>query len=608
MMFDFDPTPFEDLFNIEGDRIYYLKALRTGTPRSYVWADPEEKVRAWFYARLVNELKYPAERIDLEVVVGRRSPVDFADIVVYRDDALTERFLVVECKAPNENFEQAISQAWGNANNLGAQFACTTNGTETVCFDPRTFDPGDPERRYVGLPERYGEPIVFERIKGDEVRDLRPATQAELNAKFRTCHDILWAGGRRNPAEAFDEMTKLIFCKLQDERHGTADGEPYRFQVGSNETPTEVAARVKAIWADFRAVAQPVFGRAIEVPDDLIYRVVQSLQNLSLSRSDLDAKGKAFEMFLPTVFRGQMGQFFTPRPVVRFMVDLLQPSRRDKIIDPACGSGGFLLFALESMQRFAADRFRDPVQRREFWLEWAQTGLFGIEINDQISRVAMMGMILHEDGRSNVACHDALSPFGASSPGFYRPGTFTMILTNPPFGASVSRSVKRAPHATLDAFTLGRGRQTQKTEVLFIERCLELLAPGGRMAIIIPDSVLNTTKRADLRQYVEDRAFIDAVISLPVETFMFSAATVKSSVLVLRKFTEEEVKKIAKLRKEGASREEIRAALDYRIFVAHAESVGITATGVDCPDELPAIAEAYRNFRKMNPLEFGSIA
>jgi len=480
-------------------------------------------------------------------------------------------------------------------------YACATKGDGANCFLSEAFRPDDPERRFVEVPERYGEPVVFARIKSAAIGDLTKASQSVLNSKFRTCHDLLWEGGRRHPFEAFDEMTKLVFCKLQDERHGTPDGQPYRFQIGTNEAPSEVAQRVRDIWTDFRAVAQPVFARPISVSDALIFGVIDVLQNISLYKSDLDAKGKAFETFLPEVFRGDMGQYFTPRSVVRFMVDLAAPTRKDKIIDPACGSGGFLLVALEAIQHIAATNFADPIQRREYWLEWAQRGLFGVDVSDSISRTAMMGMILHEDGRSNIACHDALTPFGRSSPPFYEPGAFTLILTNPPFGASIKRTNSRAAHQILDNFDLGKDKGSQKTEILFVERCIELLAPSGRMGIVLPDGVLNNPSRRNVREFIEQRAFIDAIVSLPVETFMFSGATVKSSILFVQKFSLKEQAVVDLAKAEGG--QDWRAAIDYSIFIAHTDQVGITATGASGPDELPEVLKAYRKFRSKNLLK-----
>jgi type I restriction enzyme M protein len=436
-------------------------------------------------------------------------------------------------------------------------------------------------------------------------------------------------------------MTKLMFCKLKDETTWTADDQPYGFQIGSNESPSEVAARIIRIYESSKAQAQSVFRTPIAVADETIYRVVDELEEISLFNSDLDAKGKAFEKFLGSVFRGEMGQYFTPRTVVKFVVDVLQPQPSDRVLDPACGSGGFLLYSLEHVQQAAKRRFhKDARSRLDYWKDWAFRGLFGIEVNDQISRVAMMGMILHEDGHTNIAFADGLESFQDLQRVNVelKPESFSVVMANPPFGAGIRRPTAKSAHKYLDDYVFGKGKSSQRAEVLFIERCLDFLEPGGRMGIVLPESVVNTPSMDGVRRYIEDRAFLDAVISLPVETFVASGANVKSSVLFLRKYTlhqrqrlererhlaltdelkrrEAERQKLMTGKKNAAAIQQfdaevrdvayaqIRARLTYPVFVAKADSVGISATGQTTPNELEAIATAYHAFRKTSPLGF----
>jgi type I restriction enzyme M protein len=706
----FDPSAYPDLFEItKAGKLIYKKTKKGGKAKSYAWSDPEEWVRAEFYATLVNKLHYPAENIDLEVEVYRRKPEDFADIVVFEDEALSKPYIVVECKTEGvtpAEFEQAIKQAWGNANNLGAKYAAAVAGDVQFAFEARSFDLKDREKYALVLPERYGKPIKYRYVKGDPEWDIKPATLDDLRNKFQQCHDILWEGGRRNPAQAFDEMTKLMFCKIQDERHLTSDGAHYQFQIGTHETPKVVAGKVRDIYSESRALMPNVFRSEIEVNDDLIYRVVEVLQGTSLYKTDLDAKGRAFEKFLGTVFRGDMGQYFTPRTIVEFIVSALEPGITDRVLDPACGSGGFLLHSLEKLQNEAQRRFKDVSMRRDYWKDWALRSLHGMEINDQISRVAMMGMILHEDGHTNIVCADALSTFEElrKVTSEFRVESFSKLMTNPPFGAAVKRATPKSKHPYLDTYQLGKGRNSQKTEILFIERCLEVLRPGGRMGIVLPEGMLNNERTSDVRQFVEDRAFIDAIISLPEATFYASGAAVKASVLLAQKFTTEEgvryqqetqtasaetVKKyapertsleeyyevkiasydrpelkedgeeIVKLKRElaAAKDEEIVAGLkkklrqaalqvtlqiteedkekqkelkreyaqrmnhleekikiesrrllkqrvNYPVYAAHAEHVGITANGQPDTNELPDILAKYKAFRAAKPLAF----
>ena len=463
-------------------------------------------------------------------------------------------------------------------------------GNVRIVFEARSWDPKRPLDSGIvaDLPVCYGKAPTYRYWKQRQGwPDLVVVNESQLRDAFQQCHDILWEGGRRNPAEAFDEISKLMFCKLQDERLHTGLGDAYAFQCGTNESADEVTARVQGIYQEAQETAPSVFQRSIEAEPHLVYRVVQVLQGVSLDRMKLDVKGAAFEKFLGVVFRGEMGQYFTHRNLVNFVVDMLEPNRRDKIIDPACGSGGFLLQALDQVRRDAEARL-DPANAYRSWHDWALYRLHGIEINEQISRVAMMGMIIHEDGHTNIKCTDALQVFdeinGMGDNITVEPGTYTLLMTNPPFGAKVTRIRSGATHPYLDTYELSgkvRRRNSQSTEILFIERCLQLLEPGGRMGIVLPDGILTNSSLQHVRDFVMREAWVLAAVSLPQHTFVPAGAGVKASLLFLRKWKEEE------------DREQ-----DYPIFMAIAEHVGYTATGKDDANDLPAIVEVYHQFKR----------
>ena len=575
----------------DGNRITYRCGRQRGT-FSDNYRDPEEKVRAEFFVELVEHYQYRPELIDFEVETPRREPRDYADIVIFEDDAKTKRYCVVECKPDGiseAEIEQAVKQAGGNANNLGAKYGMMVAGNVRVVFDAKQWTPKRPLDSGIiaDLPVRYGQAPKYRYWKQREGwPDLAVVNESQLRDAFQQCHDILWEGGRRNPAQAFDEMSKLMFCKLQDERIHTAIGDWYAFQVGTNESVDDVISRVQDIYGEAQETAPTVFQRHIEAEPPLVYRVVQVLQGVSLDQMELDVKGAAFEKFLGVVFRGEMGQYFTHRNLVNCMVGMLKPNRRDKVVDPACGSGGFLLQALDWVRKEAEARL-EPADAYQAWREWALYRLHGIEINEQISRVAMMGMIIHEDGHTNIKCTDALQVFedinSLDDNITVKPGDYTLLMTNPPFGAKVTRVRKGAEHPYLDTYELGgkeRRRSSQKTEILFIERCLQLLEPGGRMGIVLPDGILTNSSLQYVRDFIMREARVLAVISLPQHTFVPAGAGVKASLLFLRK------------RKKGEDREQ-----DYPIFMAMAEHVGYTATGKDDDSDLPAIVEAYRQFK-----------
>jgi type I restriction enzyme M protein len=483
----------DGLFKVSGKKIEYLTVKK-----SYNFTDPEEQVRVSFYYELIKKYQYPKELIDLEVIVPRREPTDKADIVVYEDDERKKPYIVVECKKDGisqAEIKQAIEQAFGNANSLRSKYTILVAGNVRIAFDVANFPPEEREKNIIAdIPIRYGKVIKFKYKKGDPHWDLRDVTRDELLAKFQQCHDTLWEGGKRNPAEAFDEMSKLMYCKIQDERFLTKKGEFYRFQVGTYETINEVAERIRKIYKDAQDIDPEVFIESIKADNPIIYTVAEILQGISLARTDLDVKGEGYEHFLGGVFRGAMGQYFTPRPIVRFMIDFLEPSIDDFLIDPACGSGGFLIYTLERMRKelFTKLDEKDAAYR---WQDFALKQVYGIEINSQLARVSMMNMIIHEDGHTNIENADALDNPGnwkRQKIREYFSKKFTLLLTNPPFGASVKG--KEKPY--LANYELGgkvKKRNRQNTEILFIERCLDFLKPGGRMGIVLPDGILTNS-------------------------------------------------------------------------------------------------------------------
>lgn len=578
----------EGLLRVREDKVEYVSIGKT-----YKITDPEELVRASYYTELVTKYKYPKGRIDLEVVVPRREPKDKADIVVYADDEKKKPYIVVECKKdgiPQSEIKQAIEQVFGNANSLGSKHAILVAGNVRIAFDVANFPPMEREKNAIAdIPVRYGKVIKFKYKKGDKEWDLREVTRNELLAKFQQCHDTLWEGGKRNPAEAFDEMSKLMFCKVHDERFLTKKGETYSFQVGTHEAIKEVADRVKKIYEDAQRRDPDVFVDPIKAENAILYGVVEILQGISLSKTDLDAKGVAFEHFLGAVFRGEMGQYFTPRPIVEFMVSFLEPTVNDFVIDPACGSGGFLIYSLEKVRKYL-DESLEPEDARDRWKDFGLKQVFGVEINSQLARVSMMNMIIHEDGHTNIENHDALddvTKFVRYSARFdIRLGKFSLLLTNPPFGAFV-REREKAYFNKYEFGSKTKKRNRQNTEILFIERCLDFLKPGGRMGIVLPDGILTNSTLQYVRDFITERAQVIGVVSLPQTAFTHYGSGVKASLVFLRKKKDRE-----------------KLPENYPIFMAVAEHIGYDATGRADKNEFPDILEAWKKFRKENKLNF----
>ncbi len=543
--------------------------------------NPEEKVRASFFVELIENYSYPRNRVDFEVEVPRRTPSDRADIVVYEDDELKNPYLVIECKKDDisdNEFKQAIEQVFGNANSLRAKFATLIAGTTRTAFDVAGFKPSEREKNVISdIPKQYGKTPKYRFTKNDKNNELKEVSKEELISALKKSQDTVWQGGKLAPTTAFDEVSKLLFCKLKDEKI-TPKGEPYHFQIGTHESAEEVFERISTIYRNAKKEDPEVFKEDIRLEPKIVYNVVEHLQELAINKTDLDTKGVAFERFMDDFFKGKMGQFFTPREIIRFCVDMINPERTDLIIDPACGSGGFLLNTMDKIRKYAEEKY-DEREAQENWQKFAMNNLFGIEINDQIARICKMNMIIHGDGHTNIISADSLSPIEAINKIHkeFKKNHFDILLTNPPFGAIIKSTEKDY----LDKYELGKERKNQKTEILFIEKCLEFLKEDGRMAIVLPDGILTNSSLQYVRDFLMEKSQILAIVSLPQFAFTHFGAGVKSSLVFVRK-------------KKGNEK-----TSKYPIFMAIAEHIGYDATGrKDTINDLNTILEEYRKFEK----------
>jgi len=568
------------------------------------YTDPEEKVRAEFWAELIYRYNYDPKRIAFEVVVPRRTPSDRADLVIYKDDELKEPYAVIECKKDgisDAEFAQAVEQACGNRASLGAPFAGVVSGSTRRFFDFTKQKPQERQKNIIAdLPIRYGKPPEYRFYKGLNGQDLSAIPRDELRTVIRKCHQTLWEGGKRSPIAAFGEFSKIIFVKIRDEMNRQRKkGEPYAFQRRTEESSEELAQRIYALYKAEQIREPDVFTDRINVDAPVLAQVVEHIEGISLSRTDLDTKGVAFEEFMGSFFKGDFGQYFTPRELIAFSVQMLSPKVDDLILDPACGSGGFLLYTLDYIRTQANNQYpnhlTDPEEAKEhykYWHDFAEKNIFGIEINDELSRVAKMNMIIHDDGHTNIVGHDALDFLDAlkKKKRELKAGAFDLVLTNPPFGSVIKRTEKAEGYIEqyqlrhyLSKSTTGtetdeeaqsesdvkRGakavkqRSSVKTEILFLERVCNFLKPcTGRVAIVLPDGILTNSSLQGVRDWILERFQILAVVSLPQFAFQHYDAGVKASIVFLRKLADgEQVKN------------------DEPIFMALADNIGYDATG-----------------------------
>ena len=562
------------------------------------YEDPEEKVRANFFAELIYKYEYPANRIKVEVVVPDRLPTDRADIVVFSDNECKRPYAIVECKkegVTDAEFNQAIEQGVGNATwvKLRADYVVIiAGGTRRVLDVSDKFGALEREQNILAdLPRAYGKPQEFRFYKGTE-NDIKPVAREDLIAAIKKCHQTLWGGGRLSPPTAFGELCKLIFVKISDEQKPRKKGEPYQFQIKTHEPSSKLAERINALYNEQKVKDPEVFTESIKVDDRVLRTVVSHLEAINLNKTDLDVKGVAFEQFMDGFFKGDFGQYFTPRPIIEFCVKMMKPKQDWDVLDPSCGSGGFLLHTLDYMRKQAGDYFdkaTQPVEYFNYWHDFAAKHLYGIEINDEIARVAKMNMIVPDDGHTNVISHDALESIDKMhdhNRGFSE-NRFDLILTNPPFGSTINLAEK--PY--LSTYELGNNtdakgktkpRKNQSSEVLFIERIWQFLKPGtGKAAVVLPDGILTNSSTQYVRDFILEKFQLLAVVSLPQCAFAHFGAGVKASVIFVRKRKDSE-------KPDG----------DEAIFMAAPELIGYDATGRKTESQLDEIVKKYEEFQE----------
>lgn len=574
--------------------------------RSRNFNNPEEKVQAETFIKLVLHYKYKPNRIKMYETVTMGSEKKEADIIVYNDDKCTEPFILVECKKQDVSeleFAQAKEQAYSYAYALpnDVKFVWVTSGAKDEYFevdkkrktrdtiaDIPTFGAKHLEKyKYVYEPNNN--------IEGQQkFFDLDIVDESVLTTRFKQAHDALWAGGQLNPSEAFDELDKLIFCKIWDERKHREPNTPYDFQIitvdkeeikkwdklSNDDLRNEIRIeenkrllnRINDLYEEGRKKDAEVFRDNIRLSPEKIRTVVTYLQDINLSETDLDAKGRAFETFMDSFFRGNFGQYFTPRPIVKFTVDVLPIKNDSKVLDTSCGSGGFLLYALNKVRNEATKLYpnyktdtKQYERWKKYWHDFAEKNLFGIEINEQISRAAKMNMIIHDDGHTNVITEDGLisqEEIERKTKNFgFKYNSFDFIITNPPFGSVVRSSEK----SYLKTFDYGKKdtdwldnkrknnieyRANQSTEILFIEQCHRFLKEGAYLAIVVPDGILTNSSLQYVRDGIEDKFRIVAVVSMPQTAFSATGAGVKSSVLFLKKYSEEKTQNLKEIKEK----------------------------------------------------------
>jgi type I restriction enzyme M protein len=572
----------------------YIKDYISGQS---VKANPEETEAVQIFSKkLVEDYDYsksqiqthPQFRIKSSPSGTEKYPVDIA---VFKNDQKTygNLFMIVECKRKNRN--DGLKQLKIYMSLSGAQIGIWFNGKEHVYLQKLLDKQGNVTYRELPNIPKNGQRV--EDIGKYYRKNLKAPT--DLKVIFRDIRNHLagmTTGITRDEAFA-QEVINILFCKIYDELN-TAPNEEVNFRAGVDESPNEVKKRISHLFENkVKQEYSDVFDKSDSIKLDansLVYAVGE-LQNYSIMDADRDAIGDAFEVFIGPTLRGGEGQFFTPRNVVQMMMDILDPSPGDSIIDPACGSGGFLIMALakvwakmdEEGKRKNWSRETLAIKKREN----ASKFFCGIDKDNFLAKVTKAYMALVGDGRGGVFCENSLKPLNHmhhSVTDKINLEKFDIVITNPPFGSKIQVSGEEL----LSQYDLAREwkkdeisdswikgdklRDKQAPQTLFIERCIQLLKPGGKLGIILPETIFGNPSHGYIVEYIKQNTKFLGLVSLPEELFQPYTHS-KTCVLFLEK---------------------IKPRTDYRIFMGIAKWCGHDSRGNKIPlDDVPLIAPNY---------------
>lgn len=573
---------------------------------AHVKDTPEEYVRQNIEKALVLQYKFPKEDCQPEFPIKVGSgPKKRVDIAVFEHGEAHEQeraVVLVETKKPSQSphakkdgIEQLKSYM---AACLNARYGLWTNGTDRYCFAKRDKGKGRFEFEEIVEIPAFGQ--TEEDAQKPQRKDLKVATGDNLLYAFRRCHNYIAANEGMQKPEAFWELLKMIFCKIEDERSKELTFYVTPSELKSRTSAGGAKARIQKLLTDKVVKDYPTIFAApdtqeIQLKANVVAYVVAQLQGFSLLASPVDVKGVAYEEVVGSNLRGDRGEFFTPRNACRMAVDMLNPQPDERLLDPACGTGGFLIIAMnhalsliERSEKLAwADaNFPSDYERQELYRkrsEYLTNRVFGLDLNPNLVRAAKMNMVMNNDGSGGLFQANSLEHQHRWDPDAAKEvplGSIDCLFTNPPFGANIvidDEEILRQydlaamwDHDADGSWELrfdSKSKQpvlqkSQPPEILFIERCVQFLKPGtGRMAMVIPNGILNNPALGYVRHWLLHNTQILAVVDMARELFQPKNDT-QTSMVLMRRLDDEE-------RKQAAA-----GKLDYKAFMAVTEKIG----------------------------------
>ncbi len=512
-----------------------------------------------------------------------------------------------------------------------ARYAILTSGTNTLIY---RRDPEYPFLEEIGdLPQYQSVHKAAEHspytvvLNQDEPDGIQTGLRLLTRDTFRNvlgdtrsgCHAILRDNEGLQPQEAVEAIVKFLFAKWYDEQatidlaKRTGEEKSYVFSVSPQTDPERLVMQVRETFRQAKEWEKALLNRngksdvgdhvAFTDHDELAYqprttqRIVENLQPWSLRRSPASVKGSVFEDFLSQTFRDDLGQFFTPTPIIHLMIGMLQPTINDFIGDPACGSARMLTHALEYVRQKEYERAiqenngqaqgTHSEEPTEAFLQFRDAHLFGADISHLAMHLARINTLMNGTQYVDLRVMDTLAPLASITdgvmkglpeyPGFY-PGGLTMIITNPPFGSKVTDPHVLQDFASRNGVTRRKGAMTNSIaqEVAFLNRCLEFLSPRGKLAIVLPDGILTNSSMQYVRDWILRQARIKAIVSFPQTTFSPFGSSVKTSLVILEK---REIPLALVDQTEVSQRGLGSDEQDYNVYMARIDDIGYDAYG-----------------------------
>lgn len=528
--------------------------------------------------KLLKEYNYKEEQIELDVFFDGSIK---ADMVVYRDQKHKEPFIAVILDVTLN--DETVRKAKRIISRVRLEYFILGDKDNLKIFKVQGKDLSEIKDVPFWVNNK---PLPSKVLKSK----LLPPFRDEYSLKriVYKCHTILYENLGHDPSRTFDEFIKIIFLKLHDERDEKA--EYYRFVVHDGERPEDVKKRVEGMLED--AINLPVFSRIfnetsvkLEINDFALYQIVLELQGFSFLETmktidGIDIMGRIYEQVVGRTFRGGLGQYYTPRTIAEFMVDFLDVDVNEKILDPACGTGGFLTMCIDRIMKKVKSQETSTAASTGRLLaileNYVDSKLYGIDIYDRICRVARMNLLFHGGSNPNIFNMNGLQTeehIPEDVKNLFKDNSFQKIFSNPPF-AGIIKDPK-----ILSKFELGRrnGKVRSVTpEVLFIEKIVKLLEYGGKAGLVLPLGIFNNPSLKFVREFLFRNTRIIGVVSLPEFAFTHTGTSVKGALLFIERVPAPEK--------------------DYKVFMVVADNIGYDSTGRPTEEnKLPILVEAYKN-------------